>query len=330
MQFRKLGHTDMDVSTVAFGCWAIVGGFTWGDQDEADSLAALRSAFDTGVNFFDTAEGYGGGASEQLLGRALGDVRDQIVIASKASRSHHRPADLREACERSLQNLGTDRIDLYQLHWPNWNVPFEETLGTLDELKAEGKILSYGVSNFGPRDLGDLLATGRTVETNQVAYNLLFRAIEYEIQPICAREGIGILCYSPMMQGLLTGKFACPADVPADRARTRHYSGERPEARHGDPGAEAETFAAVRAVREIAEGLGEPMANVSLAWLLAQEAVTCVIAGGRNAEQAKANTAAADLVLPQDAIGRLTEATEALKQTLGPNADMWQSESRIR
>jgi len=330
MQYRKLGRTDIDVSTVAFGCWAIVGGFTWGDQDEADSLAALRAAHDAGVTFFDTAEGYGGGASEQLLGRALGDVRDGIVIASKASRSHHQPDDLREACERSLQNLGTDRIDLYQLHWPNWDVPFAETVGILDELKAAGKILSYGVSNFGPRDLGDILATGCPIQSNQVAYNLLFRAVEYDIQPICVREGIGILCYSPMMQGLLTGKFASPDDVPADRARTRHYSCDRPDARHGEPGAEAETFAAIAAVREVAEGLGAPMADVSLAWLLAQDAVTCVIAGGRNAAQATANAAAADLVLPQDALDRLTAATEGLKQALGPNADMWQTESRIR
>jgi len=258
MRYRKLGHTDIDVSTVAFGCWAIVGGFTWGDQDEADSLAALRAAYDAGVTFFDTAEGYGGGASVQLIGRALGDVRDQIVIASKASASHFLPDDVRAACERSLRNLGTDRIDLYQLHWPSRTVPLADTLGALDALKTEGKIRSCGVSNFGPGDLGDLLATGHAIESNQMAYNLLFRAIEHDIQPICVREGVGILCYSPMMQGLLTGKFASPDDVPSDRARTRHYSRERPDARHTGPGAEAETFAAIQAIREVAEGSASP------------------------------------------------------------------------
>jgi len=330
MQYRFLGNTDIEVSAVAFGCWAIVGGFNWGEQDERDSLAALRAAHDEGVTFFDTAEMYGDGYSEQLVGKALGDVRDQIVIASKVSPANFAPDDLRTACERSLRNLGTDYLDLYQLHWPNRDIPVAETLGVMAELKAEGKIRSIGVSNFGPADLAEAVAAGVPLVTDQLAYSLLFRAIEFDILPVCEEHSIGVLCYSPMLQGLLTGKFATADNVPDDRARTRHFSTDRPDARHGEAGAEVEMFAAIAQVRRAAELVGAPMANVALAWLLAQEGVTAVLAGGRNADQARANVAAADVDLSPDILADLAAATDPLKQALGPNADMWQSESRIR
>ena len=330
MHYRRLAKTDIDVSAVAFGCWAIAGGGTWGDQDESDALAALRAAYDVGVNFFDTAETYGRGRSEELVGRALASVRDDVVIATKASPSHFAPDELRAACERSLGYLVTDRIDLYQLHWPKPDTPVAETLGVLDELKAEGKIRAYGVSNFGPQNLADCLAAQGAVSSNQVAYNLLFRAVEFEIVPLCVREDISILCYSPMMQGLLTGKFGSPDDVPSGRARTRHFSSAREEVRHGEDGAEAETFEALGEIYQIAAALGQPMANVSLAWLLAQPGVTAVLAGGRTAEQAQRNAQAADLELSDDAMEELTEVTRPLRRTLGANADMWQSESRMQ
>jgi myo-inositol catabolism protein IolS len=330
MQYRRLANTDIMVSTVAFGCWAIVGGFNWGHQEEKDSLAALRAAYDAGINFFDSAEGYGGGRSEQLLAKGLSDVRDQIVIATKVSPRHFSPDELRAACERSLRYLNSDWIDLYQLHWPNRDIPIEETLGVLADLKQEGKIRAYGVSNFGRQDLDVCLTTDYSIASNQLAYNLLFRAIEHEILPLCVREGISVLCYSPLMQGLLTGKFASADDVPEDRARTRHYSSNRPQARHGEAGAEAETFAAVAQVQRLADDLGEPMADVALAWLLAQQGVTSVIVGGRNEDQARRNTHAAELKLPQETLQQLSSATAALKQKLGRSADMWQSESRIR
>jgi myo-inositol catabolism protein IolS len=330
MQFRTLANTDITVSTIAFGCWAIVGGFNWGPQDKQDSLAALRTAYEEGINFFDSAEGYGAGRSEELLGEALGVVRDEIIIATKVSPSHFPPAELRAACERSLRNLNTDRIDLYQLHWPNRDIPVEETLGLLEELKAEGKIRAYGVSNFGVQDLTECLETAYTVTSNQLAYNLLFRAVEYEILPLCARTGISVLCYSPLMQGLLTGKFADPSEVPDDRARTRHYPSSRPQARHDEPGAEEETFAAVAKVRRIADQLGEPMTYVAVAWLLAQEGITSAIVGARNPEQVQSNVRAAGLRLSNDTMAALASATRPLKEKLGPNADMWQSTSRMQ
>lgn len=281
------------------------------------------------MNFFDTAEGYGAGDSEALLGRGLRGIRERAIIATKASPTHHEPAKLRAACEESLRLLGTDYLDLYQLHWPSREVPFADTWGAMEELIAEGKVRAAGVSNWGPRDLDELLRSGRPA-SNQVSYSLLFRAIEYEILPRCREEQIAILCYMPLMQGLLAGKFASADEVPPGRARSRHFSGDRPQARHGEPGFEEETFAAVRAIREIADGLGAPMAQVAIAWDLAQPGVGSVITGIRNPEQARANAAAADFELPPDALEALTRVTEPLKCLLGPNADMWQSDSRIR
>jgi len=334
MRTRKLGGTDLEVSTVAFGCWAIVGGFNWGPQDEEDSIAALRAAHEAGFTLFDTAEGYGDGYSEQLIGKALGGVRDEIVIASKVSPGHFAPDDMKAACDRSLERLGTDRIDLYQLHWPKHDIPIAETLGVLEELKRSGKILHAGVSNFGAVDLPEALAAAPggpgLIASNQLSYSLLFRAIEFEVAPACVEGGVGILTYSSLMQGLLTGKFASADDVPDDRARTRHFSSSRPQARHSGPGCEAETFAAVEAIREVADGLGQPMADVSLAWIAAQPGVSSVIAGGRNADQARRNAKAGELELPADALARLSEAAEPLKQKLGPNPDMWQTGSRMR
>ncbi len=330
MQYRRLGNTDITVSAVCFGCWGIIGGFNWGPQDEKDSLEALHVAFDAGITFYDTAEGYGSGQSEQLLARGLSSQRDSIIIATKVSPNHFREPDLRAACERSLRALNTDRIDLYQLHWPNHDIPISETLNVLDKLKAEGKVRAYGVSNFGEQDLSDVLAAGSPIASNQLAYNLLFRAIEDVILPLCHRHGVSVLTYSSLMQGLLSGRYTSPDEVQEDRMRTRHYSATRPYARHGEAGQERETFEAVARIRDIARQSGQSMADVALAWLIGQPGITTVIAGARNAQQAHGIAHAADVTLSAEVVEQLNQATDALKQQLGPNPDMWQHVSRMR
>ena len=329
MKYGKLGKTDINVSAVALGCWALAGGRVWGSQDEADSIATVRAALDVGVNFFDTAEGYGSGDSELVLGRALKGRRHEAVIATKVSRSSLSGDEVRQACERSLQRLNTDYIDLYQIHWPSRTIPLEETMKALERLREQGKVRAIGVCNFGMADLSDLLATG-WAETDQLPYSLLWRAIEYRIRQSCVDEGIGILCYSPLAQGLLTGKFSSPDEVPEGRARTRLFSKERPQARHGEVGCEAEVFAALDKIRRISHKIDQPMVRVAVAWLLHQPGVTSVIAGARKADQIRQTVEATDLQLSPQVIGELAEATDELKQTLGPNPDMWQSESRFR
>ncbi len=329
MRYRRLGRSDLKVSAVSMGCWAIAGGSTWGPQDESEALGAIQGALDAGINFFDTAEGYGSGYSEELLGRALAGRRDEGVIATKVSRAHLEPETVKESCEASLRRLKTDVIDLYIVHWPSREVPMEETWRTMEDLQKEGKVRVLGVSNFARGDLTELLEVGRP-EANQLPYSLLWRAIEHEVVPVCVANDISITCYSPLAQGLLTGKFKTPDDVPVGRARTRLFSSDRPEARHGESGAEAETFAAIDRIRAVAGELGEPMGRVALAWLLAQPGVGSVIAGARSAAQARENAAAGDLTLSADVVKELSQATETLKEHFGTNPDMWESESRMR
>lgn len=329
MKYRMLGKSEVEVSTVCMGCWAIVGDQTWGHQDEGDAVEAIEASVDAGVTFFDTAPAYGDGSSEEMLGRALKPHRENVVIATKLSSGEMRRDDAIAACETSLRRLQTDHIDLYQIHWPDHGVPFDETAGALQTLLDQGKIRAIGVSNFGPIDLRDFLGVCRA-ETNQVSYSLLFRAAEFDLLPLCIEREVGLLCYSPLAEAMLTGKFSCADDVPEGRARTRLFSKDRPQSRHTEEGAEPEAFAALGRVRQAAGRLGRPMAQVALAWLLHQDGVASVIAGARNARQARENAAAADIELPDDVIEELAAATDAVKQKLGPNLDVWQTDSRAR
>jgi len=329
MEYKQLGQTELMVSVVALGCWGLISDWNWGEQDRSDSIATVHAALDAGINFFDTAEAYGDGESEVILGQTLAGVRHEVVIASKVSPNHLSTAEVRSACEDSLRRLKTDYIDLYQIHWPNHDLPISETMETLEQLQQQGKIRAIGVCNFGAQDLSDLLAVGQT-QSNQLPYSLLWRAVEFEVQPECLENNIGILAYSPLMQGLLTGKFASADEVPEGRARTRHFSKERPLARHSDPGCERETFAAIEEIRRISRDVEQPMAQVALAWLLHQPGVTAVLAGARRPDQIKQNAQAAAVALPAEAVTRLSEVTEAVKQKLGPNLDLWQTASRAR
>ena len=329
MQLRQLGNSTLMVSPIAVGFWGIVGGEYWGPQDEDDTLDAVSCALDVGINFFDTAEGYGGGYSEQMLGRALKGRRDEAIIASKVSQKNLAPNDIRAACERSLNRLGTDYIDLYQVHWPSRDIPCADTMDSLLELQRAGKIRVIGVSNFGALDMPDMLQCGR-YDANQLPYSLLWRAIEFEIQAQCVAENISILPYSPLNQALLTGRYRNADEMPYSRMRTRHFRGDRRDSKHGTPGFEKETFEAVDAIRELCADINQSMVHVALAWLLHKPAVTSVLAGARNREQIESNLLAGSLSLSTETMQRLDEATADLKAKLGPDPDMWGTGERSR
>ena len=318
MQLRQLGNSSLMVSPIAVGFWGIVGGDYWGSQDENDTINAVHAALDAGINFFDTAEGYGNGYSEEMLGRALGGRRGEAVIATKVSQANLAPEAIRAACERSLKRLNTDVIDLYQVHWPpRRSQSLEDTMATLIDLQREGKIRVIGVSNFGKLDMPDMLQCGR-YDANQLPYSLLWRAIEFDIQPQCVEHNIGILPYSPLNQALLTGRYRNADEMPYSRTRTRHFRPDRRDSRHGTPGYEEETFAAVAAIREICADIGQQMVHVALAWLLHKPAVTSVLAGARNRQQVESNVIAGNLSLSAETIARLDEATAELKAKLVP------------
>lgn len=329
MRYTRLPGTELKVSVIAMGSWALAGDMTWGDQSEAESIAATRAALDAGINFFDAAPGYGDGLAEERLGKGLVGVRDQAIIATKIGPEAMREGAVAASLDKSLARLRTDYVDLLQIHWPSREVPLAETWGALERLRAQGKIRAIGVSNFGPRDLADALALGQP-STNQVPYALLARSIEVEVLPACARAGVGILCYSPLLWGLLTGKYASPEEVPRGRARSRHFSCQRPLTRHGEGGCEAETFAAIRALEALAQRLDLPLSDVAVAWLLHQPGVTAVVTGIRRPTQAAHNARAAAVNLDAATLAEVARITEPVKRALGSNVDLWQSSADSR
>jgi len=329
MIYNKLGNSDIDVSIIALGCWPFAGGPVWGDQDDNDSIATVHAALDAGINFFDTAEGYEKGHSERVLGQGLKGRRSEAVIATKVSAGKLSADGIVKACEQSLHNLQTDAIDLYQIHWPNWKIPISETMAALEKLHEQGKVRHLGVCNFGPVDLADLISVGQIV-TNQLPYSLLWRVIERDIQPLCNRHNIGLICYSPLMQGLLTERYKTADDVPDGLARIRLYNNARPMAQHDEPGCETEVFEALKEIKELSEETGYPMATVALAWVKQQLGITSLLVGARNPDEVSWNLPAIDLNLTKSIVQRLALATETIKDKLGHNPDLWMSKSRMR
>ena len=322
MQYRRLGNSTLTISAVTLGCMTFTGDSNWGAQDEKDSIETVRAALDAGITSFDTAESYANGYTESLLGKALGDDRKKVTIFSKAAPDHLRRDDLIKACEQSLTRLGTDYIDLYQIHWPSREIPLDETIDAMLTLKKQGKIREIGVSNFGTCDLDDIIGFGCTV-SDQLAYNMLFRGIEYSIVPKCIENNIGILTYSSLAQGLLSGKYKTAESFPEGRARTKVFSKKHPGVRHGGDGCEEIAFKAIDDIRNICAEIGEDMADVALAWSLAQPGITSVIAGGRTGAQALQNAKGADIKLSGDIVSRLCKATNSVKEFLGDDADPW-------
>lgn len=331
MQYRTLGTSSLKVSALAFGAWQIGDENYWGIPRQKDYDAVVHAAIDAGITLFDTAEMYGNGESERALGRALRGRRDKAVIASKLLPEHCAPAAVRTACEESLKRLGTDYLDVYQVHWPCRAVPFADTHDALERLRNEGKIRAIGVSNFGPHDLDAWLACGDAV-SNQIGYNLLFRAPEYEILPACMRHGTGVLVYMPLLQGILSGRWATIEDIPPARRRTRHFSRERSGTRHGEPGCEALLLNALGSLKTLAGELSMPLAHMAIAWLLAQPGISSVIVGGRDTEQLRSNVQAAQRNLSPETLRQIGQITLPVKHHMGKNADMWlgSAESRIR
>lgn len=330
MHYKSLGTTDIKVSEFALGCWPFAGGSVWGPQNDSVSIAAVHAALDKGITFFDTAEGYDDDShSEEVLGRAFLGRRGEAVIATKISPPHLVPNLVEQTCEASLQKLQTDYIDLYQIHWPNHDVAVEDSMAALLKLRDAGKIRSIGVCNFGVQDLTAALESAEIV-TDQLPYNLLWRPIEVEIQPACVENNIGLICYSPLAQGLLTGRYASANEVPDGLSRSRLFSNSRPLANHGEDGCETEAFDAIAQVIEIAAELGEHPAKVALAWVRSRPGIKSLLVGARSPDELDLNIPAFEYDLPQGIAARLSAATEPVKAKLGSNADMWSGDNRMR
>jgi myo-inositol catabolism protein IolS len=332
MEWRVCGRSDLKLPVLGVGVWSFGGGPEdyWGPQRERDAEAVVGRAIELNCAYFDTAEVYNDGGSESALGKLLRGRRDKAVIGTKVSPDNVASATLREHCEGSLARLQTDYVDLYMVHWPIPSPGVADAFATLAKLREEGKIRHIGISNFGVLQMTEALATGARIAVNQLGYSLLTRAIELEIAPFCQDKGIGVMAYMPLMQGILTGKYRSPDDVPPERARSRHFSGARGGSRHGEPGVEKEMFAALDELRAMSDETDIPMADLALAWCASKPAVSCVLAGARNGQQLEENARGVSTKLSDGMVRRLNTASDAVMQGMGPNPDMWQGGERRR
>jgi myo-inositol catabolism protein IolS len=295
----KLQHSGLVLSRVIAGGWQ-AGRDLWVGIDDDESVAALRAAHEAGITTFDTAEDYGAGHSERVLARALGPRRGEIVIATKVSWDHLRRDQVVQACERSLRNLCTDVIDLYQIHWPagtfgSERVPLEESMEALVRLREQGKIRAIGVSNFDLSQLRQACALG-PVDSLQPPYSLLWRHAERELLPWCRANGVAVLAYSPLAQGLLTGKIG--PDHPLEEGDNRRDN------RLFQPPLRARAHALVEAMRPLAAARGITLAQLALAWVAGQPG-TAAIAGARTPAQARENAAAGAVILEPELRAKL-------------------------
>ena len=327
MRYEKLGRTDIEVSTIAYGCGAPSSSDGATASSEQEAAEAILAAAEAGINLFMAPGGQDRERAEQRLGRAVAGVRDRVLLATHVPAAQFMRKELTAALERSLQNLGVAYIDLYLLDGFNPVVPVEDTLAQLDKFRAEGKIRAYGVANFGREALAKAAASRLPMSAVELPYSLLFRAPEGEVLPFCQKFQVGFLCSQPLMHGLLSGRYESIDELPPERMLSRHFSPSRGGA-HKSRGYEKELFQVLSEVREIARDLEEPMADICLSWLTAQKGVASAIAGAHSAVQAKRNARAGDLMLPPGIIDRMNKISRSLKDKLGSSLDPWNEPPR--
>lgn len=313
---RKLGNSDLELTPIGFGAWAIGGGdwqFAWGPQDDGDSIAAIHRALDLGINWIDTAAVYGLGHSEEVVAQALKGMAQKPYVFTKCSLRWRQEraiynslkADsVAEELEASLRRLQVETIDLYQVHWPNPDPEIEEGWEALEKLRRQGKIRWIGVSNFNVEQMkrAEKIAP---ITSLQPPYSMLRRGIEAEILPYTQEHGIGVINYSPMLSGLLTGKMTAErvANMPADDWRRRAPEFNEPRL--------SRNLRLVALLREIGDSHGVTPGVVAVAWTLHHPAVTAAIVGGRSARQVEETAPALEFRLDQDEYQRINAFLDA-------------------
>jgi aryl-alcohol dehydrogenase-like predicted oxidoreductase len=316
---RTFGKTGMEITPIGFGSWAIGGSgwaAAWGPQDDEEAVGAIRRAVELGMNWIDTAAVYGLGHSEELVARALKHVpeSDRPYVFTKCSlvwdergEVHNvlKKDSVKRECEESLRRLQTDVIDLYQIHWPRPNEDIEEGWSALSELKEEGKVRHIGVSNFNVSQM-ERAQRIAPVETLQPPYNMLNRGIEEEILPYCAKQDVGVIVYSPMRSGLLTGKMTRERvqNLPSDDWRRNKSDFQEPRL--------SKNLELVELLREMGTEHGRSPGEVAIAWTLRHPAVTAAIVGGRRPDQVDGIIGAAGFSLSEDELERIETFLEEM------------------
>ncbi|MAE64087.1 MAG: hypothetical protein CMJ18_07405 [Phycisphaeraceae bacterium] len=321
MERRPLGESGLDVSTVALGCFAM-GGKKWGgDVRDEDSIDAIRLAIDRGVNLLDTAASYGAGHSERIVGRAVRGSREKVVLASKIMVGFQDEDEVRMSLEDSLRKLDVDCIDLYQVHVPN-RADMDANLRVLEQMerfRGEGRIRAIGVSNFSTEQLDRGRQVAR-IDSVQPPYSLLWRHVEMELLPYCRRHGIAVLAYSPLGQGMLTGKYSGAVSFPEGDAR-------RPNLLF-HPDNLDDSLAVVDVVSRIARARSRTTAQVAVRWVLQQAGVTSALVGGKRPEQVEENLGGDGWALSEDELQQLNRISQQVHErrttTVPENLMIWQ------
>ncbi len=308
METRRLGTHGPELTVIGFGAWAIGGPwlFGWGPVDDAQSVEAIHSAIDLGINWIDTAAVYGLGHSEEIVARALKDIRGRVFVATKCGlvwddkgtvKNNLHPDSIRREVHASLKRLQVDTIDLYQFHWPDPSVPVEDSWGAMLRLQEEGKVRYAGVSNFDVPLLERCSALG-PVQSLQPPFSLLNPVVAESILPYCRNNGIGVVAYSPMQSGLLSGTFDLAKLAPDDWRRKNEMFREPRFSR---------AMAMVATLREMAKAYHATVGQLAIAWVLRNPAATAAIVGGRTPAQVKETAGAVTVALSDSDYARLTE-----------------------
>jgi len=318
METRQLGTSGIAITPIIMGTWQ-AGKRMWVGIEDSETIKAIRSAFEAGITTIDTAEIYGEGHSEQIVAQALSDVRDRAIYATKVFATHLKYDQVIEACDRSLKNLNTDYIDLYQIHWPsgNWNsevVPIEETMSALNKLKAQGKIRAIGVSNFSRIQIEEAAKFGR-IDSLQPPYSLFWRWVEKEAMSYCVENQISIIAYSSLAQGILTGKFGPDHQFEEGdhRAKSKLFKPEN----------YARVQLALNQLLPIAERHQVSLGNLALAWLIAQPQTNAIV-GARHTQQSVENVKAAEIKLSAEELKEIDTIGRTVTDHLDDNPVMWE------
>lgn len=325
MRYTNLGKTDIKVSVIGFGAWAI-GGKWWGGNDEKDSLEAIYASFEGGVNFIDTAPAYGQGLSEEIVGKAIAGKRDKIVVATKCGLRwdlkkgfyffDYAPGvpiyrylgkqSIEHELNQSLKRLKTDYIDLYQTHWQDPTTPISETMEALLDLKQKGKIRAIGVSNISLEKIKEYSKYGQ-IDSDQEKYSIIDRAVEADLLPWCEKNGASLIAYSPLAKGLLTGKMSPERKFTQD------------DSRFGDDRYSAKNILKTnelleKHLRDVAQKHGASYGHLAVAWLIKNPTVIALV-GARNKVQAEDNIKSASIILDSEDLDKMNKFINEYSKT---------------
>lgn len=325
MEYRPFGRTGMEVSAIGFGCWEMGG--TYGPIDEEEVIAAIHRALDLGLNCFDTAEAYGAGKSESLLAKGLGDRRKEVILVSKfginyfdSGREKNRDSGREQAMasiEASLQRLHTDYLDVYLVHWPDPQTPFDETMRALEDIVQQGKARFVGVSNFRVEEMAACMET-RRVDVAQYGYHLFDRRMERDVFPYCQEQGIGVMGYGSLAHGLLTGAFDEATTFGETDWRSRGGLWNMPLF---SPENFPRNLKVVAELKEIAQAHGKALYHLALAWVLSNPVISVALVGMRRPEEVETNIGALGWSLTEADKAEIDAVFEAHRVDTCP--DVW-------